>query len=247
MTTIKDSIVLITGANGGIGQALVAELLKRGAAKIYLGARNTASLEPLLATSDKLVAVQLDVTDAQQVAKAAAITADTTLLINNAGVAAFTGALSAPDAATARQEMDVNYFGTLALSQALRGAPVFQKGGAVINILSFLAHVTLPVAGTYSASKAAAQALTRTLRAELKPRGVQVLASFPVQTETTMGVALPEPRLTPAEVAIGTLDALEAGEDEVFPGALSQGAAQAFHADPVGMQAQFAQMAHALD
>lgn len=246
MTTIKDSIVLITGANGGIGQALVAELLKRGAAKIYLGARNTASLEPLLATSDKLVALQLDVTDAQQVAKAAAIAADTTLLINNAGVAAFTGALSAQDATTARQEMEVNYFGTLALTQALRAAPVFQHG-AVINILSFLAHVTLPVAGTYSASKAAAQALTRTLRAELKPRGVQVLASFPVQTETTMGVALPEPRLTPAEVAIGTLDALEAGEDEVFPGALSQGAAQAFHADPVGMQAQFAQMAHALD
>jgi short-subunit dehydrogenase len=245
--TIQDSIVLITGANGGIGRALVRELLNRGAAKIYLGARDTAALQPLLATSDRLVPLQLDVTDPAQVARAAHSAADITLLINNAGAAAFTGALSTHDTAAARQEMEVNYFGTLALAQALRATPAFQRGGAIVNVLSILAHVTLPVAGTYSASKAAALALTRTLRAELKPRGVQVLGVLPVQTDTAMGAALPEPRLTPADVAAGTLDALEAGDEEVFPGALSQGAAQAFRADPVGMQAQLAQMAHAID
>lgn len=244
---IPGSIVLLTGANGGIGQAFVHELLKRGAAKIYLGARDTATLASLLATSDKLVALELDVTDPARVAEAAHAASDITLLINNAGTAAFTGALSTTDDSNARQEMEVNYFGVLRMAQALRDTPAFQNGGAIINILSILAHVTLPAAGTYSASKAAALALTRTLRAELKPRGVQVLGVLPVQTDTAMGAALPEPRLTPAEVAVGALDALEAGEEDVFPGQLSQAAAQAFKTNPVGMQAQLSHMVHAID
>lgn len=243
---IEGSTVLITGANGGIGQAFVEELLKRGAAKIYLGARNTASLETLLATSDKLVPVELDVTKSGQIAAAAEIASDITLLINNAGVAEFSGALAAKDDAAARREMDVNYFGTLNLSQALRDTPAF-RSGAIVNILSFLAQVTLPVAGTYSASKSAALALTRTLRAELKGRGVQVLAVLPVQVETTMGAALPEPRVKTSDVASETLDALEAGQHEVYPGALSQGAEQAFKSDPAGMQAQLAGMVHNID
>ncbi len=244
---VEGSIVLVTGANGGIGRALVSELLNRGAAKIYIGARDTASLQPLLAQSDKLVPVALDVTKPEQIATAAKIAADVTLLINNAGTAGFTGALSAKDLSNARQEMEVNYFGVLALTQALRDAPAFRNGGAIVNVLSFLALVTLPVAGTYSASKSAALALTRTLRAELKPRGVQVLGVLPVQVDTPLGAPLPEPKLTPADVATGTLDALEAGADEVFPGALSEGAAQAFRNDPAALQANLATAVHSID
>ena len=244
---IEGSVVLLTGANGGIGRAFVQELLARGAVKIYLGARNAGSLQSLLATSDRLVPLTLDVTKPDQVAEAAKLASDVTLLINNAGAAVFTGALSAKDTAGARQEMEVNYFGVLSLAQAFRDTPAFRQGGAIVNLLSILALVTLPVAGTYSASKAAALALTRTLRAELKGRGVQVLGVLPVQVDTALGAALPEPKLTPAEVASGALDALEAGEDEVFPGALSQGAAQAFRADPAGMQAQMAGLVHAIN
>ncbi len=243
---IDGSVVLLTGANGGIGRAFVQALLDRGAAKIYLGARDAALLTPLLTTSDRLVPLTLDVTKPDQVAAAANAASDVTLVINNAGVATFAGALSVKDTAGAREEMEVNYFGVLALAQALRNAPALQQGGAIVNILSFLSLVTLPVAGTYSASKAAALALTRTLRAELKGRGVQVLGVLPVQVDTAMGAAMPEPRLTPADVATDTLDALEAGEDEVFPGALSQGAAQAFRADPAGLQAQMAGLVHAI-
>jgi short-subunit dehydrogenase len=244
---ISGSVVLLTGANGGIGHALRQELVNRGAAKIYLAARNISSLAPLLEGSDRLVPLTLDVTKPDQVAAVAKAATDITLLINNAGVANFTGALSAKDTASARQEMDVNYFGILELAQALRGTAAFRSGGAIVNVLSFLSLVTLPVAGTYSASKAAALALTRTLRAELKPRGVQVLGVMPVQVDTVMGQALPEPRLTPVEVAIGTLDALEAGGEDVFPGALSQGAADMFRTDPAGMQAHMAGMVHAID
>ena len=193
------------------------------------------------------MALTLDVTKPDQVAAMAKAAADITLLINNAGAAAFSGVLSARDTVGARNEMEVNYFGVLALTQALRDTPAFRSGGAIVNLLSFLSLVTLPVAGTYSAAKAAELALTRTLRAELKARGVQVLGVMPVQVDTEMGAALPEPKLTPAEVATGMLDALEAGEEEVFPGALSQGAAEMFRANPTGMQAHMAGMVHAID
>lgn len=243
---IEGSVVLLTGANRGIGRALAEELLRRGAAKIYLGVRDVAAARAGLSDPGRTVPLALDVTKPEQVAAAAKAAPDITLLINNAGVSAFTGALSARDTANARHEMEVNYFAPLALVQALRDTPAFQRGGAVVNVLSFLSLVTLPVAGTYSASKAAALALTRTLRAELKGRGVQVLGTMPVQVDTDMGAALPEPRLTPAEVASATLDALEAGAEEVFPGALSESTAAAFKADPAAVQAHMAGLVHAI-
>ena len=244
---IKDSVVLLTGANGGIGQAFVRELLKRGAAKIYLGVRDPSSLDGLFVESSRLIPVALDVTKPAQIESMATIAADITLLINNAGTAAFSGALAAKDLAPARQEMEVNYFGVLALTRALSNTPALRRGGAIVNILSFLALTTLPVAGTYSASKSAALALTRTLRAELKPRGVQVVGVLPVQTDTPAYAPLPEPKLKPEEVASFTLDGLEAGEDEVFPGPLSQGAADFFKKDPAALQARMSTVVHAID
>jgi len=244
---IKGSVALVTGANGGIGRAFVQELLKRGAAKIYLGARDPASLRGLFAESNKLVPITLDVTNAKQIEEAAKTASDITLLINNAGTVAFSGALAAKDTSAARQEMEVNYFGVLALAQALRGTPAFRSGGAIVNVLSFLALATLPVAGTYSASKSAVLALTRTLRAELKPRGVQVVGVLPVQTDTPAYAPLPEPKLKPEEVAAGALDGLEAGEEDVFPGALSRGAADAFKTDPAALQARMSTVVHAID
>jgi short-subunit dehydrogenase len=119
--------------------------------RIYLGARDTASLQPVLAESDQLVPLTLDVTKPDQVANAAKVASDITPLINNAGAAAFTGALSAEDTAGARLEMEVNYFDVLSLTQALRDAPVFRHGGAIVNLLSILSLVTLPVAGIYLA------------------------------------------------------------------------------------------------
>src|ERR1700730_13337960 len=180
---IKGSVALVTGANGGIGRAFVQELLKRGAAKIYLGARDSASLRGLFAESNKLVPITLDVTNAKQIEAAAKSASDITLLINNAGTVAFSGALASKDTSAARLEMEVYYFGVLTLAQALRGPPAFRSGGAIVNVLSFLALATLPVAGTYSASKSAALALTRTLRAELKPRGVRGVGIMPAQTD----------------------------------------------------------------
>lgn len=240
---IAKSVVLITGANRGMGRVYVQELLKRGAAKIYVAARDTASLRELLADGDqRLVALPLDVTDPDQIAAAAKVATDVTLLINNAGYAEFGGAISAPALEGARQEMEVNYFGPLALSRAF--APILAKnGGAILNMLSMLSLVTLPVAATYSASKAAGLALTRSLRAELAAQGTQVVGVLAVQTETEMGAALPEPRMTPLEVVTDALDAVQAGiNDEIAAGAQTKAIYSVFVTDPKALQAKLSAM-----
>jgi short-subunit dehydrogenase len=236
---IHGSIALVTGANGGMGRAFARDLLARGAAKVYVAARDIASLRDLLEGGDRrLVPLPLDVTDPDQVTAAAGVAGDVTLLINNAGYAAFEGAISAPDLDPARQEMEVNYFGTLAMTRAF--APLLAKsgGGAVLNMLSMLALVSLPRAATYAASKAAALSLTRSIRAELGAQGTQVIGVLAVQTATAMGARMPEPRMTPAELVADALDAIEAGtNDEVVAGAQSRQVHQQFIADPKALQA----------
>lgn len=235
---VKGSIVLVTGANRGIGRAYVDELLQRGAAKIYLGARDPTSLAEQLKGGDgRLVPLKLDVTDTAQVADAAKAAKDVTLLINNAGYAGEGSAYTTYSLANARQEMEVNYFGLLAMANAF--APILKAngGGAIVNVLSFLSHVTIPLVATYSASKAAALAVTDSLRAELAGQGTKVVSVMPVQVETDMGQLFPPPRVTTQEVVGEALDAVEQGRDEVFPGEQTKKSAKDFAADPKAVQA----------
>src|ERR1700694_2022462 len=168
---ITGSVALVTGANGGIGRAFVAALLKRGAAKIYIAARDQASLSDLLKGQDgRLVPLRLDVTDAAQVAAAATAAPDITLLVNNAGYAAFQGAIAGPDISAPRREMDVNYFGPLALTRAFKPVLSASGGGAIVNMLSMAALVSLPVTGTYSASKVSALSPPLPISMRLVPR-----------------------------------------------------------------------------
>ena len=233
---IAGSKVLLTGANGGIGMAFVDELLRRGVDKLYVGVRK---LEGNSFPDDgRIVPVLLDVSDPASIDAASKQVADVNILINNAGFMAFSGALSASDPDAARKEMEVNYFGPLQLTRALKDSNIFSSSGAIVNVLSYLALLTLPMAGSYCASKAASLALTRTLRAELKERGTRVIAVLPVQVDTRMGAGLPDPKVKPSEVAIEALDAIESGQDEVFPGEPSKGVDAAFKADPAAVQAQ---------
>lgn len=236
---INGSVALVTGANRGIGRAYVEDLLKRGAAKVYLGARDPASLAELLKGGDsRLVPLKLDVSNAADVAEAAKTAGDVTLLVNNAGFAGDSSAYTTFNLAHARQEMEVNYFGLLAVTNAF--APVLKAngGGTIVNVLSFLSHVTIPFVATYSASKAAALAVTDSLRAELAGQGTKVVSVMPVQVETDMGQIFPPPRVTTADVVTETFDAVEQGQDEVFPGEQTKASAKAFAADPKAVQAQ---------
>ena len=237
---ISGSVALVTGAHGGIGRAFVAELLKRDVAKVYVTARDTVSLSDLQSDGDKrLVALALDISDPTQIVNAAMVASDVTLLINNAGYASFQGAIAAREMTAARHEMEVNYFGPLALTRAFREILGSSGGGAIVNMLSMAALVSLPAMGTYSASKAAFLSVTRSIRAELAVQGTIVIGIVAVQTETAMGIRLPPPRMQPDEVASDALSAVQSGKsEEIVAGSLTRGAYQAFTDDPKAFQAK---------
>ena len=161
---IKESVALVTGANRGLGQALVRALRDAGCAKVYAAARHVESVT----REDGIEPVPLDITNGKQVEAAAARCGDVAILINNAGIAAFTPALGAQAMDNARREMETNYFGTLAMCRAF--APVLKRngGGGLVNILSVVSWFNAPVQGTYCASKAAEWSLTKAVRFELR-------------------------------------------------------------------------------
>jgi NAD(P)-dependent dehydrogenase (short-subunit alcohol dehydrogenase family) len=208
---IRDSVAFITGANRGIGLAFAQELLAAGVRKVYAAARHPESI-PL----NGVHRVHLDVTKPADVAAAASDCADVSLLINNAGIAHWTGFLSPGSVESARAEMETNYYGPLLLARAF--APVLAKngGGAIVNILSILSWVAAPSAGTYSASKAAAWALTNWLRTALREQGTQVLGVHAGPVDTDMARNLTLPKVTAVDVVRQVVTALEAGRDEVL-------------------------------
>jgi NAD(P)-dependent dehydrogenase (short-subunit alcohol dehydrogenase family) len=218
---IKNAVVLVTGANRGLGQAFVNALLQAGAAKIYAAARDPSSI-----TLSGVVPIKLDVTNASDIAAAAARCTDLTLLINNAGIYNNSSFLAAGSADAARAELETNFFGPLRLSQAF--APILKAngGGAIVNVLSVLSWLNISAAATYSASKSAAWSLTNGLRNELRPQGTQVVSVHVGFMDTDMASKVDAPKIPPLDVARQALYALEAGQDEVLADDLSRNVKQ---------------------
>jgi NAD(P)-dependent dehydrogenase (short-subunit alcohol dehydrogenase family) len=233
--SIKGSVVFITGATGGIGQALIAGLAARGAAKIYAAARNISSLS----ASPILVPVKMDVASDEDVAKAASLARDVTLLINNAGINHNTGFMAAPDIAIAREEIEINYLAPLRVTRAFAPVLISNKG-AVLNLLTILARVNLPFMGSYCASKAAALSLTQGLRADLAPKGVRVAGALPGAIDTRMTAMLTIPKMTPTDAVTEILDGFEAGEEDIYVGDMARGLAEGLKHDPKGVERQLA-------
>jgi short-subunit dehydrogenase len=216
---VNQAIALVTGANGGIGSHFVKQLLSLNVAKIYVCARNIDKLKDLTALDpSRIVPLALDITDAQSIQAAAAQCTDVTLLINNAGISLNQGVISAPDLAAARAEMDVNYFGMAAMCRTF--APILQRqgGGAIVNMLSLLGKVNLPFSGSYSASKAAAVSMTQSVRAELAAQNTLVVGVMPGTVDTAFAKDWPNPKVSPAEVAIAALQAVIDNTEDVYPG-----------------------------
>jgi NAD(P)-dependent dehydrogenase (short-subunit alcohol dehydrogenase family) len=214
---LKNAIVFITGANRGLGRTFAQAALAAGAARVYAAARDPASID-----LPGVVPVALDVTDAAQVAAAVARCADVTLLINNAGISQGAGTLAGDAIDVARRHMDTNVFGPWALTQAF--APVLKAngGGAVLNVLSVLSWLTLPDLTPYSASKAAAWALSNGLRVELRAQGTQVTSLHVGYMDTDMTRGLELPKMAPAEVARIALAGVEDGAAEVLADDISR-------------------------
>lgn len=235
---IANSVALVTGANRGIGRALVEGLLARGARRIYAAGRDAQKLKPVVALDPaRIVPLALDVTDDSQMAAAAAAAGDVTLLINNAGVANF-GRLFEGNLEAFTADMEVNYFGVLKAVRAF--TPVLQRnGGAIVNVLSMLSLASMPYLAGYSASKAAAYSLTQALRAELKPLAIDVHGVFPGPVDTDMIRDVPMPKTSPAEVARAVLAGVETGEEDIRPDPMSQQWYQAWRADTKALERQF--------
>jgi len=209
---IGGSTALVTGANRGLGKALVRALLEAGCAKVYAGARNIAGVAP-----DRVVQpLQLDITNMDQVAAAATRCGDVGILINNAGVAGFAPALAAPTMDNARLEVETNYLGTLAMCRAF--APVLERngGGALVNVLSVVSWFNAPMQGSYCASKAAEWSLTRAVRFELRAQGTLVVAVYAGYIDTDMTSALTLPKTSPDVIAARVLAGIESGSEEIL-------------------------------
>jgi NAD(P)-dependent dehydrogenase (short-subunit alcohol dehydrogenase family) len=208
---IRNSVAFITGANRGLGLTFAQELIAAGARKVYAAARRPEDI-PL----GGVQRVRLDVTNPDTIAAAASECADVNLLINNAGISLWTGFLAPGAVEAARAEIETNYFGPLAVSRAF--APILAKnsGGAIVNLLSILSWVASPNAGTYSASKAAAWALTNWLRTALREQGTRVLGVHAGPIDTDMARELTLAKVKPIDVVRQALAAIEAGQEELL-------------------------------
>lgn len=213
---IEGSVALVTGANRGIGRVIADELLARGAAKVYAGVRDVASV-----TDDRLVPAALDVTDADQVAAAAAQLTDVQIVVNNAGIGSGSTPLTS-DLDRARAELEVNYLGLVSMTQAFAPVLAANGGGAFVNVLSVVSWAAMPRLTTYSASKAAAWSYTNSARIELARAGTEVVGVHVGFVDTDLTAALPVDKIAPDEVAVAALDALEQGRPEALVDELSR-------------------------
>ncbi|MCU0490321.1 MAG: SDR family oxidoreductase [Chloroflexaceae bacterium] len=234
---VEHATVFVTGANRGIGQALIAELQQRGVRRIYAASRQPQALAGM--TSELVVPITLDITNRQQVQAAVARASDTTMLINNAGALAFGSLLDSPLELIVR-DMDTNYYGTLHMVRAF--APVIAQngGGAIVNLLTMASLASAPAIGGYSASKAAAYSLTQAIRANLRGKGIAVHGVYPGAVDTEMIAAMQMPKTSPAQVAQAILEGVANGVEDIYPDGMAQQLVQLWRQDPNQLAAQLA-------
>ena len=212
--------------------------------KVYAAARDPEALRAL--RDQRLVALRLDLTDGDQIRAAGEAAPDVELVFNNAGVALATGIEDSTVLDQARREMEVNYFGPLQLLQQLAPTLAGNGGGAVVNIGSIAGLTNSPFIPTYSASKAALHSLTQAARFLLGAQGTAVFGVYPGPVDTDMTRELVLPKTLPRDVAFAILDAIGAGQDDIFPDPFAVEFGRQFEASPKTAERQFAAMAVAM-
>lgn len=239
---IGGKAALVTGANRGIGRAIVEALLQAGASRVWAGARRVDELVALKAAhGDRLEVLKLDVTREGDIGAAARTATDIALLVNNAGVANMIGtpATDAEWLKVGRREFDVNFFGSFAVSQAF--APTLARNkGAIVNLISIAGLVNFPILLSYSASKAALHSLTQGLRAALKGEGIQVFGVYPGPVDTDMAKEIPMDKTPAKDVARAILEGLAAGTEEIFPDPMAKQLGETFLKNPKALEEQVA-------
>ncbi|MGB5211362.1 MAG: SDR family oxidoreductase [Gammaproteobacteria bacterium] len=225
MDSVKDRVVLITGANRGIGKSIVEEFLRAGARKIYAAARNPASLDALTtAHGDRVAPLRIDLNDPASITAAAQEATDVEIVVNNAGILSIANPLASSAVAVMQEEMEVNVYGLMRMAQAF--APVLKAngGGALVQLNSVASLKNFADFATYCASKAAAYSITQGLRDVLKQQGTRVLSVHPgpIATDMADNAGLTELAEPAALVPQAIMSALKSGEFHVFPDTMAK-------------------------
>jgi NAD(P)-dependent dehydrogenase (short-subunit alcohol dehydrogenase family) len=214
MPSLNGAVVLVTGANGGIGTQFVRQALDLGAAKVYATARNPRTWD-----DERIVPLALDVTDAESIQAAVEVASDVTVLINNAGASVSSAGILTHTDEEIRRSVETNFVGPLLLARAFAPILSAKPGSVIIDVHSALSWYA--VAGIYSATKAALWSATNSLRLELAPAGVHVVGVHVGWVDTPMAAHTTEPKTDPADLVRIVFDATEAGEYEVLADATS--------------------------
>lgn len=242
MQIFKDKVILITGANRGIGQSLVKVLLNNGVGKIYTTCRDLKKMPSF--NDDRIVPLELDITDDQQVSWAATAAQDTEILINNAGTVN-SGNILEGDLLGMDNDLQVNYFGTIKMMRAFAPILIRNKPSIMINIVSIAAYSPLPSIAGYAASKAALFSATQSVRIELAKKDVSVYAVNPGAIDTDMNKGsdwdMPDPDSTAIQILQGVAD----GKLDSIPDEMGQGMYNAWREDPAKLSKLFADLYYA--
>ncbi len=238
---IQNTNILITGANRGIGYALVNAFLKAGANKIYATARDINSLKKTIELDpNKVIPLELDVTNYSQVSQLPAKAPDINILVNNAGVLAFGGILDVPISVVADQ-FATNFYGPLNMSRAF--VPILEKNkGAIVNLITLIALASYPPMAGYNASKAANWSMTQSLRASLASKNIAVFGVFPGTVDTDLVKGVEIPKTSPADVASGIIIGIESDQEDIFPDPMSSQTYAQWKQDHKAVEKQFASM-----
>ena len=214
MPSLNGAVVLVTGANGGIGTHFVRDALARGASKVYATAR-----QPRAWDDDRIVPLALDVTDAASIQAVAQAAGDVTVLINNAGALPATASLLTATAADIRATMETNFFGPLFVARAFAPILAAGQGSVLVDVHSVASWYAM--GGVYSASKAALWSATNSLRVELAEAGVHVIGVHMGYVDTGMAAHVDGPKMLPEELVAQVYDGVQAGAYEIVADGIS--------------------------
>lgn len=242
MKTLKDKVILITGANRGIGKSLVKSSLEKGAKKVYATSRDLSKMPDF--GDERVIILELDITNNTQILKIAEQTKDVEVLINNAGILS-QGNILEGEISAVENDMNVNYYGTINMMRAF--APILVKNvpTKIVNIVSIAAYSPLPSIAGYAASKSALYSATLSVRIEVEKKGITVHAVNPGAIDTDMNKGSDWIMPAPDGIAKIILDKVEAGELDIVPDEMGLGMFNAWKEEPSKLAEMFSNMYHA--
>lgn len=236
---IEGRTVLITGANRGLGRALVLACLSAGASEVFAGTRQLEKLKET-AQDDRIKPLRLDITSEADIRAAADLVGRVDVLINNAGVCVF-GSVLRVDLSELQREVEINYFGALRMARAFAPAMMQHGHGLIVNVASILGKVNIPAMGNYCAMKAALFSLSQALRGDLSPHGVRVITVFPGTIDTDMSRGFDGPKMNVDQAALEIIDAIRAERLETAIGDGARGVVDGLASDPLSIERAFAE------